>query len=132
MSDKRENIRITNIDSFFLILIFILGFLIYHNTNDNISVRNKKSVATETSLSQKSTGILIPGIKLQAFHKIRISDKSNFKLLSCARIQFLENKRTIQVLSLLQITRNKSEWIPVKIFRHNLFQIERDEIPLLS
>lgn len=131
MSDKRENIRINNNNSFFWMLILALGLFICHNTTNSPPDRNKIHVKTET-LAEQSTAILLAGSQIQDYQETRVSDNNTIKLLSFARIQFLENKKTIQQISLLRIKREKAEWFPVTISRYHLFPTERDEIPLLS
>ena len=131
MLNKRENIRIVNLDSIFLIIILALGLLIYHNTNSNISDKNKNSSTTEISLNQ-SSATFFPGIRLQAFQKTWIYNKDNYKLLSFAKNQFTENKKAVQKIFLLQNIRKNTERIPISFFRYHLFPTERDELPLLS
>jgi hypothetical protein len=131
MLDKRENTRIINLDSILLMLILSLGLLIYHNTYNNNSDRNKNSAATESSVNQNSA-TFCSGIRLQTFQKIRISNIEIFKIFSFARIQFLENRKVDQKISLLQNIRIKTERIPISIFRYHLFPAEKDELPLLS
>jgi hypothetical protein len=131
MLDERENIKIINLDSIFLMLILVLGLIIYHNTNNNSSDRNKNSSVTELSLNQ-STGTFCSGLKLQAFQKNWISNKNIFKLLSVDNNQFLENKKADQIISLLQNIRNRTEKIQTSFFRYHLFPTERDEVPILS
>ena len=131
MLDKRENIKILNLDSFFLMLILALGLLIYHNTNNNPFDRNKNSSATEISLNQ-SSGTFCSGLRLQVFQKTWIYNKDNFKLSSFVKNQFLENKKVDQKISLLQSIRNRIEGIPTPLFQYHLCPTERDELPLLS
>ena len=131
MSDKRENIIIVNLDSFFMMLILALGLLMYHNTIRDSSDRNKNSAATQTSLNQ-SNGTFCAGIRLPAFQLTWISDKSNFKLLTLNRNQFSENKKADQKISVLTNIRNRTERIQTSFIRYHLFPIERDELPLLS
>jgi hypothetical protein len=131
MLDKRENIKIINLDSIFLMLILVLGLIIYHNTNNNFSDRNKNSSVTEISLN-KSIGTFCSGLRLQAIQKTWISNKDIFKLLSIDNNQFLENKKVDQRISLLQNIRNRTEKIQTLFSRYHLFPTERDEVPILS
>lgn len=131
MLDKKENIKIINLDSIFLILILVLGLIIYHNANSNSSERNKNSDATEISLNQ-SIGTLCSGLRLQVFQKIWIYNKDVFKILSIDNNQFFENKKTDQIIVLLQDIRNRTEKIQTSFFLNHLFPTERDEVPILS
>lgn len=131
MSDKRENIKIKNLDSVFLMLFLVLGLIIYCNINNNSSDRNIYSSVTEISLNQ-SFGTFCSGLSLHAFQKTWISSKDIFKLLSIDKNQFLENKKVDQIISLLQNIRNRTEKIQTSFFRYHLFPSERDEVPILS
>ena len=131
MFSKRENIKISNLDSIFLMLILVLGLIIYHNTNNKSSERNNKSNTFEISLNQ-SNGTFCSGLRLQFFQKSRISNKDIFKFLSIDKNPFLENKKADQQITLLQNIRNRAEEIQTSFFQNHLFPSERDEVPILS
>jgi hypothetical protein len=131
MLDKKENIEILNLNSIFLILILVLGLIIYHNTNNNSSDRNINSGAIEIYLNQ-SIGTFCSGLRLQVFQKIWIYNKDVFKFLSSDKNQFFENKKTDQIISLLQDICNRTKKIQTSFFLYHLFPTERDEVPILS
>jgi hypothetical protein len=131
MLDRRENIRIISLDSIFLMLILVIGLIIYHNTNNNFSDSNKKSGGTEIFLNQ-SIGTVGSGLRLQVFQITWIYNKDVFKLLSINKNQFLENKKTEQIITLFQNIRNKTEKIQTSFFQYQLFLTESDEVPILS
>jgi hypothetical protein len=131
MSDNRENIRIVSPVSYFLMIILALGLLIFHNTRDNPPDKQKNPTETELSFNQ-SSGTFSSGIQLQFFQKTRISDSYNFKLLSFTRIQFLENKKTDQKITLFYNIRKRIDIIPTSFLPFHLFPAEKDELPLLS
>jgi hypothetical protein len=131
MLDRKQNIRIVNLDSIILIVILTLGLLIYHNSYSNHSDREKNSCKTEISIDQ-SCATIISVIRLQAFQKTWIYDKDFFNLLSFTKNQFIENKQVDQKISLLKNIRNSTERIPISFFQCHLFPTERDELPLLS
>jgi hypothetical protein len=131
MSDRRENIKTVNLDSIFLMLILVIGLIIYHDTNNNSSASNEKSSASEIFKNQ-SIGLFCAGLRLQVFQKTWIYNKDVFKLLSIYNYQFLESKKTEQIITLLRNIRNKTEKIQPSFIRYHLFPVERDEFPILS
>ena len=131
MLDRRENIRTINFNSFFLMIILVLGLLVSHNKGSNPSNRNNNSTQTETSLNQ-SNGTVCTGIQIQCFQRIWISNKDNFKDLSFDKTQFLDNKKADQKIILFENIRKSSIRFPISFFIYHMFPHERDELPVLS
>ncbi|MGE5457153.1 MAG: hypothetical protein ACM3RX_02240 [Methanococcaceae archaeon] len=131
MPDKRENIKIINVDSIILMLILVFGLIICNNSNNNSSVRKRNSVLTELQVTQ-ITGTSCRGLRLQVFQKIFNSDKDIFKLLSIKKCQIHDNKKADQLIALLQTVMNRTEKIQISYFLYHLFPAEKDDVPILS
>ena len=131
MSEKRENIGTINLNTFVLMLILVSGFIIFHYTNYIHSSLNNTPVTGGISIIQNNATVC-PGIQIDCIQKIWISNKDNFKLLTFSKTQYLENKRTDQKITLLEITRKNLIEIPDFYFLYYLFPSERDELPILG
>ena len=131
MIRTKEDIRNIHLDSILLILILFFGLAIFQNTDYRKSTPNGKTVPTEISILQ-SSATLSPGIQLHYFQKSWISNKDNFKLLTFARIQFLDNKKVIQKICLLEKVRKKSPGFLILLIQYHLFPQENSELPVLS
>jgi hypothetical protein len=131
MSDKKENIGTINLNSFFLMIILVSGLLLFHHADYNPSDRNNNPVPVEISLIQNNA-IVCPGIQIDCFQQIWISNKDNFQLLTFDKIQYLENRKTDQKITLLENTWKNSIRIPNFYLLFHLFPSERDELPVLS
>lgn len=66
MSDKRENIRTNNLESFLLILLMAISLQLFHKTDSNTSHRNNNQVPDEISIRQNNTTVC-SGIQVQYF-----------------------------------------------------------------
>ena len=131
MSEKRENIRTINLQSFVLMLILVSGFIIFHYNNYIPSSFSNTPVTEGISIIQNNATVC-QGIQTDLFQKIWISNKDNFKLLTFDETQYLENKRTDQKITLLENIRKNSIEIPDLYLRYYLFSSERDELPILG
>jgi hypothetical protein len=131
MLDNRDNTRIINADSIFLILIVSFGLLIFNSYFNNLSSAKKIPFSPEISIIQKSA-IYSPVYRVQVFQKNFISGKDDFFLLSFIMDPLHEDKKVNQKISSLQIIWEKSKNIPFYIFHCHLFPVDRDVVPLLS
>jgi hypothetical protein len=131
MPDKRENIRIINLDSFLLMIILFFGLLAVQTTVFNITDNKNDTNPKETSVIQGNVAVC-PEIQINCFQKIWIYNTGNFKLLSFDKTQFPDNKKTDQKISLLENIRKKSVKFPIPFFHYHLFPQEKDELPALS
>ena len=131
MLNNKENIRIIPVDSFLSLLILFLGLFIFNNTFSNPPERDRNSITTDITVSQ-NLAVCCSGIQLQLFQKSWICNKDNFRFLSFYLDPVLENRITDLKISLLQNIREKTELIPITIFRCHLYHAEKDELPLLS
>lgn len=130
MKDAREDIKIRSLDSFLMILILSFGLLIWHNS-ENPPARTGHLVTMELSVSSNEA-VLSSETVFQAFNKAIFSQSEKPSQLSAAGIQILENRRTEQIIAILQDARRNTENNSLINFRYLLFPSERDDLPPLS
>ena len=131
MSEKRENIRIINPDSFLLLIILFFGSLVVQKTAFNHSDRKDTTIPKEIPVVQANAAVC-PEIQIYHIQKSWISNKGNFKLLSIDKTQFPDSKKTDQKINLLEDIRKNSIRFPITYFQYHHFPPEKDELPALS
>ena len=131
MSGSRENIRILNLNSLLLMFILTFGLLIFYNSLDAPCNKNNKSTPAEILIS-KADATIFSGIRFDIFQRNWIPNEGNFRLISFARNQYFENRTVDHRIALLKYNWQKSIKIQSSFHLFQLFQPEKDEIPLLS
>lgn len=131
MLSSRENIRILNVNSLLLMFILTFGLLIFYDSLDTTSNKNNKSTPAEILIS-KADATIFPGIRFDIFQRNWIPNEGNFRLISFARNQYFENRAVDHRITLLQYNWQKRIKIQSSFHLFQLFQPEKDEIPLLS
>lgn len=131
MLSTRENIRTFNLYSLLLMFILIFGSLIFYDSLNTPSNQKEKSTPGEILISKPDAAIS-SGIKVDIFQRNWIPNEGNFRLISFARNQYFENRRVDDRIALLQYDWQKRIKIQSSFHLFQLFQPEKDEIPLLS
>jgi hypothetical protein len=131
MFEKRDYIRIFNLDALLVVFILFFCLLIYNNSLRVNNGLKSKPVSSCLSVS-KNTGITSPCIRLKIFQKEWISNKDNFSLLAFNRNLLSENKNVSIKVSHYHTIRQNSQQVPQFIIKCHLFPSEADEFPFLS
>jgi hypothetical protein len=131
MIENRENIRITRLDSVFVLLILFFGLLVFNNSGKVETISKNVPVSAFITVHE-SSGISNQYIRLQIFERKLTFSKDNFSILAYNINPACEDKKTsIKVID-LQIIRQKVRKIPIFLLRYHLFPVETDEAPLIG
>ena len=131
MLSNRENIRILNLTSVLLMLLLSFGLLIFFDSLPASSTQKENSTPGEILISKPDAAIS-SGVKVDIYQRNWIPNEGNFRLISFARNQYFDNRTVDHRIALLEYNWEKSIRIQFSFHQVQLFQPEKDEIPLLS
>lgn len=131
MINGREDIRIINLNTIFLLFFMFIGLTIFNASTRESSASVRIPVPSCVTISQ-SSAVSSPEVRIQIFQKTWILNKDHFSLLAFNRSPLFEDKKTDIIITSLHDIRQNSDIIAGFIFRCHLFPAETDELQHLS
>jgi hypothetical protein len=127
MFNDRENIRPVNYDSFMIILVVFLGFLLqsssFRSEPDDFNCKHVPALLSAGDICAVSN----PEIHLPVMPKSLMSVRENYYPAVTGRNPVADNKTTDIKIFLLQVRRHNIPGVPQYLIRYHLFPSEKDE-----